>query len=70
MSKDRWTYTLECTNCGTKDELHMWEDDWLRWGWSGMEHFSGRIYVNGPESEMLSCMKCGTDAPMIEKTIS
>ena len=70
MGKDRWTYTLECRNCDIKDELHMWDDDRLRWGWSGMEHFSGRIYVTGPKPGMLTCTRCGTNAPAIRQETS
>jgi len=66
MGKDRWTYKMECKTCYTKDQLHMWMDDWLRWGWTGMEKFSGRIHVTGPVSDVLTCKKCGNNAPTIE----
>lgn len=70
MGKDRCTYKIECKNCGIKDELHMWDDDWLRWGWTGMEKFRGKVYVTGPRPDVLTCKKCGANAPSIEQETS
>jgi hypothetical protein len=53
MGKDRDNYKITCRTCGIEDELEMWMDDWLRWDINGMERFSGKVCVTGPQSDAL-----------------
>lgn len=65
MGKDRDNYKITCRTCGIEDELEMWMDDWLRWDINGMERFSGKVSVTGPQADALCCIACGTFGPSI-----
>lgn len=64
MSTDRWTYVIICEACGNRGVVHMWSDDWCRWG-ANMSGFKGPVSVTGPRPSDLVCVSCLVPNPKV-----
>jgi hypothetical protein len=59
MSREWIRYDGVCKDCGSKGEIGLWSDDWLRWGceWKG---FTGSARPTGFEFQTIRCEKCNS----------
>ena len=50
MSREQSYYTVTCKNCGNATSLHIWDDEWGRWGAEWGDGFENcRVYLASPK---------------------